>query len=249
MTSGATPVTPPAAPAGSPRPARACALAFLILAAASCAPAERRESPATREESAGIRFEPARFSDLRGWAGDDHRAALAAFVKSCRWLLRHGAGQFGRAADWRPVCREARAVGGARPGRPEILRAQLRPGPGHRRGRQSGRAGHRLFRARAPRVPQARRPLQRPPLQAPSGTDNGRSQPVPERSQGPPGRRPRGQRRPPALSRPRQHRQGRARQPRPRAGLGRQRHRRVLPADPGLGPGPPARRNRHAAGL
>ena len=109
------PATSTAAPGNGPRRARTCALALLVLAASSCAPAERREPPGTPKEDAGIRFEPARFSDLRGWAGDDHRAALSTFVKSCRWLLRRGAGQFGRAADWRPVCREARAAAGRAP--------------------------------------------------------------------------------------------------------------------------------------
>ena len=90
---------------GGLRSVRTCALGLFVLAAVSCAPTERKER-------AGIRFEPARFSDLRGWADDDHQAALTTFLESCRWLLRHGAGRFGRAADWRPVCSEARASAG-----------------------------------------------------------------------------------------------------------------------------------------
>ncbi len=83
------------------RPPAGFAVAALSgLLAAGCAPAERDRAQETR-------FESVRFSDLPGWASDDHAAALAAFVRTCPLLLKTGSGQFAGAADWRPVCSEA----------------------------------------------------------------------------------------------------------------------------------------------
>lgn len=59
------------------------------------------------DKDAPARLETARFADLPGWAADDHRPALAALRVSCPRLEQNGAGAFGGAADWRPVCAEA----------------------------------------------------------------------------------------------------------------------------------------------
>jgi membrane-bound lytic murein transglycosylase A len=55
---------------------------------------------------AGVSFEPATFADLKGWAEDDHLAALQAFRRSCPKL--------GPAADLTRACAAA-AVEGAEP--------------------------------------------------------------------------------------------------------------------------------------
>ena len=61
---------------------------------------------------ADTRFEPVGWNAIDGWAGDDHAAALAAFLASCRALV----GSARTARDTRPVyaalleiCRKARA--------------------------------------------------------------------------------------------------------------------------------------------
>ena len=63
---------------------------------------------------ADTRFEPVAWKDVDGWAADDHAAAFAAFVASCRALV----GSAKAARDPRPVhaalleiCRKARAGG------------------------------------------------------------------------------------------------------------------------------------------
>ncbi len=62
-------------------------------------------------EAANIHLTAVSFSDLPGWAGGDHRPALAAFRRSCAVLLKFpgdhpmgGIGYAGHAADWRGVC-------------------------------------------------------------------------------------------------------------------------------------------------
>jgi membrane-bound lytic murein transglycosylase A len=59
-------------------------------------------------------LEPIEWNALKGWSADDHAAALATFLASCRPLLRTGL----READKRPtypalieVCRQALAIG------------------------------------------------------------------------------------------------------------------------------------------
>ena len=47
-------------------------------------------APTAGAADAAARLEPARFADLDGWREDDHSAALAAFVKSCRKLETRG---------------------------------------------------------------------------------------------------------------------------------------------------------------
>ncbi|MEQ9518949.1 MAG: MltA domain-containing protein [Parvibaculum sp.] len=77
-------------------------------------------SPQTAKEPDLIdaRFTPVPFSDLSGWAADDHGAALAAFRRSCERILARpatepldaktgSAGLYGTAGDWQGVCRTA----------------------------------------------------------------------------------------------------------------------------------------------
>jgi len=69
-------------------------LLALLLLLAGCAP---KAPPPDR-----LVVEPARFSDLDGWAADRHGEALAAFVVSCTRLEKD--------PDWGPACAEARTV-------------------------------------------------------------------------------------------------------------------------------------------
>ncbi|MFP6748124.1 MAG: MltA domain-containing protein [Alphaproteobacteria bacterium] len=71
----------------------------------------------------GLSFRAVAFSELEGWAADDHGAALAAFLRSCerfeQWpgqrSLSGRGGIGGQARDWREVCALARTLppGGA----------------------------------------------------------------------------------------------------------------------------------------
>ncbi len=84
-------------------------LAALMLAAASgCAPDEdQAENPILK---------PVFFADLPGWTGDRHAEALSALLRSCTKPIRYptqakgGTERFGRAEDWRSVCREAAGI-------------------------------------------------------------------------------------------------------------------------------------------
>src|SRR5207248_9762449 len=73
--------------------ASACAFAFAaaLIALAPAADAEPLSLPETQ-------LEPVRWSDLAGWAADDHLAAFAAFQASCRGLRHKRA-----SADDRPI--------------------------------------------------------------------------------------------------------------------------------------------------
>lgn len=55
---------------------------------------------------ADVSFEPVPFADLPAWAGDDHKAALGAFLKSCHCLT--SSGEAGR--DLARLCSEAISV-------------------------------------------------------------------------------------------------------------------------------------------
>ena len=55
------------------------------------------------------------FGDLRGWAADDHAAALAAFRETCDLM---------RGRDWRALCALAAAAEGPG-GRAELLRGAV----------------------------------------------------------------------------------------------------------------------------
>lgn len=70
-------------------------------------------------EKGPLTLKPASFSDLEGWRGDDHAAALAAFRKSCTRILKQDPGKAfgpvgGTYGDWQPACREAASVDPAR---------------------------------------------------------------------------------------------------------------------------------------
>jgi membrane-bound lytic murein transglycosylase A len=60
--------------------------------------------------TAGVRLEPVAFSDLSGWAADDHQAALAAFRRSCAETVNEGTSFArpvafgGTRADWAAAC-------------------------------------------------------------------------------------------------------------------------------------------------
>ena len=107
------PLRPPAVRAARARfPApwpRLFALGILLLLLAACA----------REP--GRYLQPARFADLPGFAADDPRPALRAFLKSCTAFARMdparpldplGDPRFGTAGDWRRICGLAEAVDG-----------------------------------------------------------------------------------------------------------------------------------------
>lgn len=78
---------------------------------AACAPLE---APAPHEDAP--RLSLVSFSDLPGWAYDDHAGALGAFLVSCGALGRAPAdremtgGFAGRVADWQTVCAAASQV-------------------------------------------------------------------------------------------------------------------------------------------
>ena len=78
-------------------------------------PVERDAPPAPAREDDRAALAPGAFSSLTGWRDIDARAALSAFVRSCRrWddkpdadLLNPQAAYAGRVADWRGPCAEA----------------------------------------------------------------------------------------------------------------------------------------------
>ena len=80
----------------------------MLASASACAPDEEKaENPALK---------PVSFTDLPGWSGDRHAEALSALVRSCARPVRYPtqaggeAERFGRAEDWRSVCREAAGI-------------------------------------------------------------------------------------------------------------------------------------------
>ena len=80
----------------------------MLASASACAPDEEKaENPALK---------PVSFTDLPGWSGDRHAEALSALVRSCARPVRYPtqaggeAERFGRAEDWRSVCREATGI-------------------------------------------------------------------------------------------------------------------------------------------
>ncbi len=71
-----------------------------------------------------LSFRQVPFSDLDGWARDNHGAAIGAFLRSCdrfgKWPQDRGLGGQddvgGNAADWLEACRVAREVAADKPG-------------------------------------------------------------------------------------------------------------------------------------
>lgn len=72
-------------------------------------PSREEEKPPAR-----LTLEPADFGRLRGWAEDDHAAALSAFLRSCRKLRAfppdRSLGPAGTAGDWVAPCTFAASV-------------------------------------------------------------------------------------------------------------------------------------------
>jgi membrane-bound lytic murein transglycosylase A len=83
-----------------------------LLVAASCAP-----KPSPVETPPKPLLHAVTFAEMSGWTVDDHRPALAAFVRSCKTLLAQPAdrslgadGVGGTMSDWHPACTAARAL-------------------------------------------------------------------------------------------------------------------------------------------
>jgi membrane-bound lytic murein transglycosylase A len=112
-------------PFSLPLLARSCRSAALMMAAgmllAACSqigslgkkPEEEKKEPA----AAAVSLAPASFSELPGWAQDNHGEALSVFLRSCERLNRLspadtvGKGEIARpASEWQQICREAASV-------------------------------------------------------------------------------------------------------------------------------------------
>jgi membrane-bound lytic murein transglycosylase A len=94
---------------------RAAAIIGLALAAQTSAARPEQHAPITIPNT---QYEPIAWSDIEGWAEDDHAAAFTAFLKSCRPVVRSAVPsedaqslQDGR----REVCRRALSLGTAEP--------------------------------------------------------------------------------------------------------------------------------------
>lgn len=83
---------------------------------AACAPFVAPKPPEAKP-AAKLTLERAGFGDLEGWGEDSQSAALGAFLNSCARIEKlpderpMGGGFGGAAADWKPACAEARALG------------------------------------------------------------------------------------------------------------------------------------------
>jgi membrane-bound lytic murein transglycosylase A len=92
------------------------AAAFALLGAAAVAAGQDALPPPEPLRLADTQLEPITWSEVGGWAGEDHRAAFATFLASCQPFLR-----VKRTTDERAVykalwllCRKARSVNPAR---------------------------------------------------------------------------------------------------------------------------------------
>lgn len=93
--------------------------AAIIIAAAIVLPScsGGPSGPAPQPAAEGVRLAPTGWHQLAGWSEDSLAAAVPAFVKSCEAAARNADGapldaaaaaaDFGRVADWRPLCRQA----------------------------------------------------------------------------------------------------------------------------------------------
>jgi membrane-bound lytic murein transglycosylase A len=86
-------------------------LSFLLLLSACAA------TPTGDTDNLPLVLKPAAFSDLTGWASDDHAQSLSAFAKSCTRILKQAPEKtFGAApvggtyGDWQPACRALAAT-------------------------------------------------------------------------------------------------------------------------------------------
>ena len=57
-----------------------------------------------------VNLVPFEYKDLPHWAGDHHKAALKAFIRSCPVLEKRGVSQFGNPQFWKQSCSEARRI-------------------------------------------------------------------------------------------------------------------------------------------
>lgn len=94
---------------------RAAAIIGLALAAQASAARSEPHHPITIPNT---QYEPVAWSDIEGWAEDDHAAAFMAFLKSCRPVVRSAAASEHAQSvpdGRREVCRRAFRVGTAEP--------------------------------------------------------------------------------------------------------------------------------------
>ena len=100
-------------------------LALSLFLVAACAPFVTPKPPEAKP-TVKLSLAHASFADLDGWADDQHGAALGTFLNSCAWIEKlpderpmggavvgdaaGGGGYAGTAADWKPVCAEARGI-------------------------------------------------------------------------------------------------------------------------------------------
>lgn len=111
------------------------ALAGLLLAAVAAGLAAAWFSRVPPPPAAPrLQLLPVTFADLPGWSQDELAPALAAFRRSCRQLNRYrdrrslGAdGIAGRAADWKPLCREAAGLDDTDPAARRFFEHAFRP--------------------------------------------------------------------------------------------------------------------------
>jgi membrane-bound lytic murein transglycosylase A len=93
----------------------AAAIFGLALAAQTAAARTEQHFPITIPNT---QYEPVAWSDIEGWAEDDHAAAFAAFLKSCRPVVRSAVASEAAQSlmdGRREVCRRAFRVGSADP--------------------------------------------------------------------------------------------------------------------------------------
>ena len=94
---------------------RAAAIVGFALAAQTGAARTEQHFPITIPNT---QYEPVAWSDIEGWAEDDHAAAFAAFLKSCRPVVRSAVSSEAaqsRLDGRREVCRRAFRAGAAEP--------------------------------------------------------------------------------------------------------------------------------------
>ena len=232
-------------------------------------------APAQAIRIGASQFEAVDWPKLEGWADDDHLAAFATFMQSCRAILRSGGDARGRPIfrglhEACTVAATADAEGRERGAR--LLRAELPPGPHHAERRDRGipdrllRADRRWLaraerRIRPSAVPHARwiaarrqaaqgrqlRP-QQGRLEDRQGRESDQEGGAVRREEG---RRQGAPRRPAAgfVLRPRRDRGRRAQGPQSRDRLSQGSGRLVLHPDPGFGARASARRHLDARQL
>ena len=218
------------------RGAVAATLALAVVLAIALAPAAdaARKRGAPKRDPLKIpnsAVELATWESVEGWAEDNHAEALGAFLTSCRTLMRHSpASRTPVQAALAEICgRAVKSLAARRCRRAGILREEFPPGADCA-ARREGRLLHRLLRADRRRRQIPERQVHDAALSA-AVRHAGHAHPsFGEKRQS---RQARGEEKR-ALLQSRRHRGWRDRGPRLRDCL-RERDRRVLRADPGLG--------------